>query len=153
MYPVPLSTLAVGYFNFFFHFKLIKNFIGVLFMVVVGIVGSRDFTDYGLLCDIILPLCPSSIVSGGAKGADSLAVSFAKDSSLPFIVFEADWDRFGRTAGPIRNREIVGNSDILVAFWNGESRGTLSSLKWAFEMDVPTIIVNYRSGTVKRLRF
>jgi len=69
----------------------------------------------------------SKIVSGGATGADALAESYAKLRDIPIQVFPADWDTHGRAAGPIRNRQIVKASDLIVAFWDGKSPGTRST--------------------------
>lgn len=101
----------------------------------IAVVGSRSFKDYDLLrkelLEIIvkLPLDEEiCIVSGGANGADSLAEQFAKDQGYKTQIFYPEWDKYGRSAGIIRNRYIVEACDMLVAFWNGWSRGTNHSI-------------------------
>lgn len=94
----------------------------------LAVVGSRDFLDYGWMEQCLLRAFDmgdvEAVISGGARGADSLAARFAREHGLPLIVFHADWERHGRRAGPIRNSEIVRNADVLAAFWDGASRGT-----------------------------
>lgn len=107
--------------------------------VRLAIVGTRskgrnDYQEFlNLLKDYISRLEEEgitiiSIVTGDASGIDSYARRYAKESSLHLQVFKADWSSFGRAAGPMRNTLIVKNSDILVAFWDGESPGTKNSI-------------------------
>jgi hypothetical protein len=94
----------------------------------VAIIGSRTFTDYQLLKDKCLRVLSRSknvtIISGGAKGADSLAERFAAEFKLPIIVVKADWQTHGRSAGMIRNNQLLSFATHAIAFWNGESKGT-----------------------------
>lgn len=88
--------------------------------------GSRKGFSFG---DIIAGMLQvdwdiSEIVSGGALGVDSYGEEWADCQSLALKVFRADWEKYGRAAGPIRNLEMVGYGDALVAFWDGSSRGT-----------------------------
>lgn len=71
-------------------------------MVVVGIVGSRSFSDRVLFDSVVGGLDVSTVVSGGASGADSVAKSYASDHGLDYLEFLPDWSRFGRSAGPRR---------------------------------------------------
>lgn len=78
------------------------------------IVGSRNFHDYELFCRVTDYLLQELIkhgyriviISGGAKGADSMAEQYAKDRGYDIKVFKADWNKFGKSAGYIRNREM-----------------------------------------------
>jgi hypothetical protein len=98
----------------------------------IAVIGSRKFNDY-LLLKSELDKIPNieTIISGGAKGADILAEQYAIENNIELIVFKADWARYGRAAGPIRNKEIINASDYVVAFWDGKSKGTLSSINIA----------------------
>lgn len=100
--------------------------------ICVGVVGSRNFSDYDLLNKELSKIHKSSeirqIISGGAKGADTLAEIWARDNRVPTKIFYPDWKKLGKAAGIIRNKDIVGNSDFIIAFWDGESRGTKSSI-------------------------
>jgi len=102
----------------------------------VAIVGSRDFNDYSQLHYMMRKLCEmfsiDGIISGGAKGADSLAELFAKNYEIPIMVIKPDWNKFGKAAGMIRNGEIIKAADFVVAFWDGRSRGTKNSIDRAF---------------------
>lgn len=103
------------------------------------IAGSREFNDYKLLKtsirDILKNISLESInkikiISGTARGADQLGERFAKQFNLQVVKFPAKWDIFGKRAGYIRNEEMAkysvkdGNYGMLVAFWDGKSRGT-----------------------------
>ena len=99
----------------------------------VAIVGSRNFDDYELLSERLKNYVGniSEIISGGAKGADSLAEMFADEYGIKKTIFKAEWDKFGRSAGIIRNKDIVKNCDVLIAFWDGKSKGTKNSIDLA----------------------
>lgn len=97
----------------------------------VAVVGSRTFGDKVLLSQEVGKLLPSLIVSGGARGADSLAEEWALRFRIPTRIYPAEWDKYGRSAGFRRNRDIVDGCEVLLAFWDGESRGTAHSIKLA----------------------
>ena len=92
------------------------------------VAGGRDFDDEAMLgrvldhhvdpeADVILHgACPT--------GADALADKWARRNFAEVRRFPADWDRYGRRAGPIRNQEMAREGSILIAFWDGKSRGT-----------------------------
>ena len=112
----------------------------------LAIIGSRDFNDYPLLVDSINSLVEESItmiVSGGAKGADSLGEKYANENNIPIKIFKPDWKKHGRAAGFIRNVDIVKESDTVIAFWDGKSRGTENSINHARKMDKGLLIVHY----------
>lgn len=73
----------------------------------------------------------SLIISGGAKGADTLAKKYSNDNNIELLEFIPDWDKYGKSAGYIRNVEIIDNCDCVVAFWDGESKGTQHSINIA----------------------
>ncbi len=115
------------------------------------VVGSRSFNNYGLLkekLDFFLSSHKNiTIVSGGAKGADSLAEKYAKEKRYNLCVFPADWD-LGKKAGPIRNEEMhrfIANFEHrgCVAFWDGESRGTQHNFALAEKYKTPLKIVKF----------
>lgn len=94
----------------------------------VIVAGSRDFTDYPMLERELNHLFsrrkPDAIISGGARGADSLGEKYAHLNNLPVERFDAEWDKYGKGAGYRRNVEMAENATHLVAFWDGQSRGT-----------------------------
>jgi hypothetical protein len=100
------------------------------------IAGSRNFTDYQTLkkcCDQILQdQTDIEIVSGAHyKGADKLGEQYAKERAYKLTQFPADWKRFGRAAGPKRNEQMANYANALIAFWDGESKGTKHMIKLA----------------------
>ena len=90
------------------------------------IAGSRDITDYTEVVAAVAaaPWEITEVISGGARGADSLGEEFADQNNLPLRIKPADWNRFGRSAGPIRNQEMAEIGEALIAIWDGRSRGT-----------------------------
>lgn len=115
----------------------------------LAVVGSRGFNNYGLLkhkLDVIHEKRGITlIVSGGAKGADSFAEQWAKENSVPTKIFYPEWDKHGKKAGYIRNVEIVQNSDALIAFWDGVSKGTEHSINLARAQEIPVSIIEYET--------
>ena len=101
----------------------------------VIIAGGRYFDNYNelcLYCDKVLQnKIHMEIVSGGAKGADALGEQYAKERNYRLKQFPAAWSKFGRSAGVIRNAEMANYATILIAFWDGRSRGTKSMINLA----------------------
>jgi predicted Rossmann fold nucleotide-binding protein DprA/Smf involved in DNA uptake len=94
----------------------------------IAIVGSRNLTveDIGKY----LPDGVCEIVSGGAKGVDSCAAQYAKANKIPLKEFLPEYEKYGRAAPIVRNRQIVQYADCVIVFWDGESKGTLSVIKY-----------------------
>jgi len=101
----------------------------------VAIVGSRTWIDAAMIHRYIDRLIAEhaslTIVSGAAPGVDRIAAGYAHSMGVTVIEHHADWKRHGRTAGAIRNQAIVADSDAVVAFWDGVSRGTKITLDLA----------------------
>ena len=103
----------------------------------VIIAGGRDFENYGLLrekCDALLSRQAHKniiVVSGAARGADLLGEWYAKERGYKVERYPADWKNNGKAAGSIRNAEMAENADALIAFWDGESRGTRNMIETA----------------------
>ena len=116
----------------------------------VIIAGGRYFSDYALLqekCDYYLSNKLKThnviIVSGHASGADSLGEKFAADHNLQCELYPADWDKHGKAAGPIRNAEMAEVADALIAFWDGQSRGTANMISLAKSKGLSVAVVRY----------
>ena len=123
----------------------------------VIIAGSRDFNNYDLLkksaIDIInkKTMLPdlSRIVSGGARGADTLGERFANEMGLEITRFIPDWDGLGKRAGYVRNAEMAkfavqdDNDGMLIAFWNGKSKGTKHMIDLANKYGLEVHVVNF----------
>ena len=103
----------------------------------VCICGSRNFTDYSLLRHALLSFmkkfqCDNiEIVSGCAAGADSLGECFAREFALEVHRFPAEWEKYGKRAGFIRNKEMAEFSDVVIAFWDGKSPGTKGMIDYS----------------------
>jgi hypothetical protein len=123
-------------------------------MCRIAIIGSRDFNDYEYLKQKLIKYICSNfdtfeekgklyrrrntwpnilIISGGAKGADTLAEKFADEYNLEKLIFKPDWDLYGKRAGFVRNAKIVDNCDVLFAFQINKSKGTQHSIDLAKE--------------------
>ena len=104
----------------------------------IAIVGSRKITVSNI--DEYISEC-DEIVSGGAVGVDSCAAEYAKEKGIKLTVFLPQYERYGRAAPIIRNKEIVDYADKIVAFWDGSSKGTLSVIKYAEKTGKPCDII------------
>lgn len=120
-------------------------------MIKVIIAGTRDFNDYAFLkknLDYFLQgINPNNeeieIVSGNARGADKLGERYAKEHNLPVKLFPANWDKYGKRAGYLRNQEMANYSDVLIAFWDEKSKGTKHMIDIAKKQDLTVIVVGY----------
>lgn len=96
----------------------------------IGVIGSRKLdVDIGKY----IPKGITCLVSGGAKGIDTLAEKWADENNIPKIIFKPNYDKYGRGAPLIRNRKIVREADLIVAIWDGKSRGTKYTVDYANE--------------------
>lgn len=107
-------------------------------MAKVAIVGSRGYPNLNQVREFVSKLKPGTIVvSGGADGVDKAAEVQAKACGLNVEIYYPRWDLHGKGAGFARNRLIVANSDMVVAFWDGKSNGTKHSIGVAHELNKP----------------
>lgn len=106
------------------------------------ICGSRDWTDTQEIFEIIDSLPSGSIViTGAARGADRIAEKLAKEKGLVVESYPANWDKFGKRAGYLRNIEMLDqNPDRVYAFPLGESKGTNHTIKESIKRGIPTIV-------------
>lgn len=117
-------------------------------MIKLAIVGSRNFTNYKIFKQIVLNTIEDfklkypnfdysdiTIVSGGADGTDLMAERFAEENNYELTVFEADWNKYGKAAGPIRNTKIVNECTHLIAFPSKTGSGTQDSIKKAKDLN------------------
>ncbi len=89
----------------------------------VAVIGSRNLTIDNL--EDYLPEDTTEIVSGGAKGVDTGAREYAEKTGLKLTQFLPDYEHYGKAAPLKRNDQIIDYADIVLAFWDGKSRGTL----------------------------
>jgi hypothetical protein len=116
----------------------------------VIIAGSRGFSNYKLLketCDKYLREKKKThnvvVISGHARGADSLGEKYASDEDLDLEIYPADWKKYGKSAGFMRNEQMANIADAVIAFWNGESHGTKHMIDIAEEKGLNVKVVNY----------
>ena len=122
------------------------------------IAGGRDFNDYKTLNIIANGIISSlnsdsdieiEIVSGCARGADRLGERFAEEHGYSIARFPADWDTYGKQAGVKRNRQMAkyateeGYHGVLIAFWDGESRGTKNMIETAGKLNMKVCVSGY----------
>lgn len=108
----------------------------------VAVIGSRhapDSVSRRILEE--LPANVSEIVSGGAEGVDRMAEQVAEILGIPVRVFPPDYPRYGRQAPLIRNEQIVDYADEVLAFWNGESRGTGHTIALCLKKNRPVRVI------------
>jgi protein gp37 len=111
------------------------------------IAGSRTFTDYPLLCQVLAPdrRRITQVITGGERGAELLAYRWAWKHAITHQLFRADWERFGKSAGVHRNHLMAQAGDLLVAFWDGRSAVTRHTISCKQHLPVrPNLEVNPR---------
>ena len=124
----------------------------------IAVVGSRefnykDFVFYTLRREYY-QLYDGTIISGGAKGVDTWAIDVLNEvnsefdgTELKVQIFIPDWDKYGKRAGFLRNELIINEADHVIAFWDGESKGTKHSIDLAIKTNKPIDI--YIRKTIK----
>lgn len=121
--------------------------------------GDRNWTDRKLIYDYLkydLPYHSSlTIISGMARGADTIAAEWAIEKNVPLMKFPANWKEYGKSAGPIRNREMLkkGNPDMVLAFHDNinASKGTKDMVTISIEALIPTVVIGH--GLDNTVRF
>lgn len=109
----------------------------------IAIIGSRNYPDLDRVTSFIKTISNNhTIVSGGARGVDRAAQRTAERLGMKTIIYPAKWNEYGKKAGLIRNQEIVNTADVVVAFWNGFSRGTKHTINLAKKAQKPVFIFN-----------
>ena len=113
----------------------------------VIIAGGRDFESYEYMCEKLDDLFykstsfigsrPIKIISGMAKGADTLAIRYADEHKLTKILFPANWKLYPRAAGFLRNEDMLSIATHLIAFWDEKSSGTKHMIDIAQEKGIP----------------
>lgn len=113
----------------------------------VIIAGSRTITNYELLPQVMHwankeGLWANEVVSGGAKGVDQLGEQLAKAWNWKLTIFPADWDKYGKKAGILRNIEMGNYADWLLAIWDGQSKGTKHMIEYMQSINKPVYVYN-----------
>ena len=105
----------------------------------IAVVGSRELKH--IVLDGHIPVEATEIISGGAAGVDHCAAEYAQRKRLTLIEYLPQYEKYGRAAPIVRNKEIVNRADRIVVFWNGYSKGTLSVIRYAQKIGKPLEVV------------
>lgn len=110
----------------------------------VIVCGSRGWTDRELIADRLADLPGESVVMhGAARGADLIASQEALKLGLLVEEYPAEWDRYGKRAGAVRNEEMAAlGADLCLAFWDGRSSGTAHMMEMAAKYGIPVDVVH-----------
>ena len=103
------------------------------------IIGSRSITDLDL--SPYIPSDVDTIISGGAKGVDSLAEQYADLHRLSKYIVRPRYDLYGRAAPLKRNEQMVDLADAVLVIWDGKSKGTQYTLRYSQKTNKPTTLV------------
>ena len=118
----------------------------------VIVAGGRDFADYAYLKEKLdevfaslgdLDSHPIEIISGMAKGADTLGIRYAEEHKLTMVLYPANWKKYPRMAGILRNMNMLVTATHLVAFWDGKSHGTKHMIEIAKAKGISVWIFDY----------
>ena len=104
----------------------------------VAVIGSRSITSYPL--DEVIPADTEEIISGGARGIDTLAREYAQAHGIPCTEIRPDYARYGKGAPLRRNLEIIEKADLVIALWDGKSTGTAHTIRKCREIGKPVVI-------------
>ena len=113
----------------------------------IVISGCRDYCDYDEAKEYI-DECLSDmgeskdivIISGCASGADAIGERYAEEKGFPVERYPADWKKYGKSAGPVRNRQMAEVCDYVICFWDEKSKGTKSMIDYAIKKNKPVKI-------------
>lgn len=111
----------------------------------VAIIGSRELKVENL--QDFLPKDVCEIVSGGARGVDLCAKSYALQNKIKYTEYLPEYEKYGKSAPLKRNIDIINQADFVIAFWDGVSRGTAFVIKKCKEMQKPIKIYLYKNKT------
>lgn len=117
---------------------------------LIIVCGSRVYDNYDKFCSslerFLSKYDSADIISGGARGVDNMAIRYANLHNIPLHVFNANWSVYGKSAGYIRNAEMLefarnNGNPIVLAFWDGVSPGTKHMINLAKSSGVETMII------------
>ena len=113
----------------------------------VAIIGSRNCENLDEAAIMRrLPEGCSLIISGGANGVDTLAETVAKQKRILFEKILPDYEKYGKSAPLLRNKEIVERADLVLAFWDFQSRGTADTIVHCIHMQVPVEVYGLKDS-------
>lgn len=115
------------------------------------VAGGRDYSNQNVVnyyIDRVKDVCDSRglnlvIVCGMATGADTLGRNYAISNGLEVLEFPANWNRYGKSAGYIRNKEMGDVADSAIVFWDGRSKGSKLMIDIMHELKKPVVAISY----------
>ena len=109
-----------------------------------AVIGSRTITDEESIFQVLNSYKSeiSVLITGGAIGIDQIAEKWALKNTIPTIIYLPDWDKYGKSAGIIRNKLIADDCDQCLAFWDGVSKGTKSTIDLCVKLKKYTNIIS-----------
>lgn len=114
------------------------------------IAGGRDFDNIYIMAQALDPFEKdiTEVVSGTARGADSIGEQWARGRDIPVKRFEPNWEQYGKSAGFIRNSEMGAYADAAICFWNGKSAGTKHMIQTMKFQHKPYYVFNYQGEPI-----
>ena len=109
------------------------------------VAGSRTFTNCKLLEETLNKYITSNdiIISGVAKGADTLGIIYSHKHNIKVKYFPANWNLYGKSAGYKRNVKMANNANMLIAFWDSTSKGTKHMIDIMHKQNKKVIIIKF----------
>jgi len=135
--------------------------VGVSVMAKVLICGDRNWTNWSVIQEQVCHMAIGSaaltgekltIIQGGCRGADRIAKQCCNASRVNCLTFDAEWDRYGPAAGPIRNRLMLDQKpDMVIAFHDNlrKSKGTRDTVMEARKRGIPVMVINSQGKPVE----
>ena len=112
----------------------------------VIIAGSRGITDEALIRAemnrLWMQIGPYTVISGAARGPDTISAEIAKRAGVFVEYLPADWEKYGKSAGYRRNKEMTKKATHLLAFWDGLSRGTKHMIDIAKQVRLHVTVIH-----------
>ena len=114
--------------------------------MIIGVIGSRDLKVDKL--EKYIPGGCEKIVSGGAVGIDECAADYARKQGIELLEILPDYKKYGKAAPILRNKTIVDESDVVIAFWNGHSKGTKMVIEYCKKVNKLCTVVKMMNENV-----
>lgn len=115
----------------------------------IAVIGSRNFKDQNLLKTVLdAETQMIELITGGAVGADTLAENWAKEKQLPVTIIKPNYEKFGKYAPLERNNKIIDSAEKVIAFWDGQSKGTQYVIKECQRLGKPLKLVKYQTAQI-----
>jgi len=111
----------------------------------VIIAGGRTFYDMEKMNEGMsnYPNDVTEVVCGMARGADSCGKYWAESKDIPVAKFPAQWDKYGKPAGYMRNLQMAEYADEAIVFWDGKSRGSIHMINTMKNIKKPVVVIKY----------